>query len=403
MSRDSLYRDCNLQIILAITLIGVMGTTSIAPAFPQIVEALNISKTQVGLIIVAFTLPSVFLAPPFGLLADRFGRKRVLIPALLLFGIAGSACALSRSFSLLIFLRVLSGVGSAGLTSVNLTVLGDLFTGERRTAAMGLNGTVLSAGAAGYPLLGGILATFGWYYPFLLCLAALPVAILAWRSLHCPPAEKSGGLGQYLSGAWHYIRRLRTISAFLGGTTGFILLYGAIFTYLTLYLDSAFQASPVLIGVITASLSVATAVASALLGRLSRNLSLADIVKIGFIFCAVGLGPIPFVPHLGFMFVFPLLFGAGFGFIFPCVQTYIAGVAPSQYRAALMALNSTMFRLGHTLGPLVVGLAYTWGDFKGAFLFSAGLALAAATVGFIGGKIMGPVTSPASTTIPRPS
>jgi MFS transporter, ACDE family, multidrug resistance protein len=73
-----------------------------------------------GLLITVFTLPGVFLTPVAGVLSDKFGRKTVLIPSLLLFGVAGGACALARDFELLLGLRVLQGVGAATLGATNV-------------------------------------------------------------------------------------------------------------------------------------------------------------------------------------------------------------------------------------------------------------------------------------------
>jgi ACDE family multidrug resistance protein len=113
----SLYFDPNLQIVFFITLIVVMGVSSISPALPEIQAAFGIPKAAVGLLIVVFTLPGVLFAPLFGVLADRYGRKTVLVPSLLLFGIAGSACSLVRDVDLLLALRFLQGIGAASLGS----------------------------------------------------------------------------------------------------------------------------------------------------------------------------------------------------------------------------------------------------------------------------------------------
>jgi len=134
---------------------AVLGVSSISPAFPRIMEALNISEAEVGMLIVAFTIPGVVLTPFIGILADRIGRKRILVPSLFLFGLAGGACALVTEFDTLIVLRVLQGIGATSLATLNLTILGDLFHGERRAAAIGLNASVLNIGIAAYPLLGG--------------------------------------------------------------------------------------------------------------------------------------------------------------------------------------------------------------------------------------------------------
>ena len=107
-----LYHDTNLQTVFAVTLIAVLGVSSISPAFPEIQEAFGISKPTVGLLIVVFTLLGVLFTPVLGVLAeDRFGRERFLVPSLLLFGIAGGVCTLARDFNLLLTLRFLQGIG----------------------------------------------------------------------------------------------------------------------------------------------------------------------------------------------------------------------------------------------------------------------------------------------------
>jgi MFS family permease len=80
-------------------LMAVLGTSTITPAFPTIVRELGVSSGQVGLLITVFTLPSIVMTPLLGVLSDRYGRKNILVPALLLFGIASGAFA--RDFSLL--------------------------------------------------------------------------------------------------------------------------------------------------------------------------------------------------------------------------------------------------------------------------------------------------------------
>ena len=92
-------------------------------------------------------MPGVFLTPVGDVLSYKFGRKTVLIPSLLLFVVAGGACALARDFELLLGLRVLQGVGAAALgATTNVTLIGELFAGRERTAALGYNSSVLSTG-----------------------------------------------------------------------------------------------------------------------------------------------------------------------------------------------------------------------------------------------------------------
>ncbi len=388
MSQVKLYKDRNLQILFGVTLMAVLGVSSITPAFPRIVDELQISRTDVGMLIVAFTLPGVVLAPFLGILGDRLGRKRILIPSLFLFGLAGGACALSQDFSILIVLRVLQGIGGTGLLSLSLAIIGDLFSGERRAEAMGLNASVLSVSTASYPLIGGALATFAWNYPFLLALAAIPIGFLVLQFLHNPEPRSNESLREYLTSIWSYLKNMRAISAFMAGIIGFTLLFGAYLTYFSLYLGNSFHASPFVIGSITASMSLTAALVASLLGRLTKIISVVNLINLGFTLCAIALVLLPFMPRLELLLIPTAIFGAGFGVIYPSLQIYIAGLAPSEYRAALMSMNTTMFRLGQTLGPLIIGVAYIYGDFKGAFLFAAGLALATAITGVIGRRII---------------
>lgn len=97
-----LLRDRNLQIIFGITLLAVMGVSSISSAFPAIVRDLGISNLDVAWLIIAFTLPGLVLSPFIGVLADRLGRKRILVPSILLFAVANTACAFTRDFNILI-------------------------------------------------------------------------------------------------------------------------------------------------------------------------------------------------------------------------------------------------------------------------------------------------------------
>jgi len=367
---------------------AVLGVASILPAFPTIIEELNISKTDVGMLISAFTFPAVILSPFIGILADKFGRRRVLVPSLFLFGLAGGACALTGEFNTLIILRVLQGMGGAALASLNVTILGDLYSGNRRAEAMGLNASVMGIGTAAYPIIGGALATLAWNYPFLLSLVAIPIGVIVLRSLHNPEPRSKQSLREYLGGTWGYLKNMRVAGAFMAGFILFVLLYGPYLTYLSLFLGCSFQASPFIIGAVLSCMSVATALVASQLGRIVKFVSEPNLIKLGFVLYTIALVLLPFMPRLGLMLIPVVIFGLGLGISGPSLLTYIAGLTPTEYRAGFMSVNGAMLRLGQTVGPLLFGLVYTYADFDGVFLYGAGLALATAIVGFIGGKLI---------------
>jgi len=131
-----------------------------------------VSAGRVGLLVTAFTFPGVILTTFAGILADRYGRLRIMIPGLILFAVAGAACVFATSLPMLIALRVVQGIGASPVGSINVTLIGDLFTGRQRTKAMGFNASVLSIGTAAYPVVGGALAMLAWSAPFGLAVLA---------------------------------------------------------------------------------------------------------------------------------------------------------------------------------------------------------------------------------------
>lgn len=354
---------------------AVLGVASITPAFPKIEKVLNISEQQVGLLITVFTLPGVILTPILGVLADRFGRKQILIPSLLLFGIAGTSCFFTRHFDLLLVFRFFQGIGAASLGSLNVTLIGDFFEGRDRATAMGYNASVLSVGTASYPAIGGALATIGWYFPFLLPSLAVPIALLALYSLRSPKPAKNKNLKEYLAKAWNGIKDKRVIGIFIASIFTFIILYGTYLTFLPFLLDSDFSASPLIIGLLMSVMSLTTAVTSSQLGKLSDKYSQQILLKAAFIIYASALIIIPLIPQLWLMIIPLILFGIGHGLNIPSLQTMLTNLAPVENRAAFMSLNGMVLRLGQTIGPLIMGFIFGLSGIAGVFYAGAAFAL----------------------------
>lgn len=373
--QKKIYRDKNLQVIFGVTLMAVLGVSSITPAFPRIIEQLGISAQNVGLLITVFTFPGVLLTPVLGVLADRFGRKRILIPSLLLFGLAGGACAFSRNFNLLLILRFFQGMGAASLGSLNVTIIGDLYSGKKRTEAMGYNTSVLSVGTASYPAIGGAMATLGWYYPFALSFMGVPIGFLVLFSLKNPEPRNEQNLKVYLKNALKSMRNWRVAGLFLASIVTFIILYGTYLTYFPILMGNLFGASPLVIGLIMSAMSLTTAFTSSQLRNLSKLSPEKNLFKIAFIIYALALVSIIFVPNLLFMLVPVALFGVAQGINIPSIQTLLVRLAPMDHRGIFMSINGMVLRLGQTLGPVLMGSVFgVWG-MDGVFYAGACLSL----------------------------
>ena len=327
-NRSPVYLDKNLLIIFSITLMGILGVSSVTPAFPKLAQELNVPPQDIGLLVTVFTFPSILLTPIIGVLADRLGRKKILVPSLMLFGIAGVACAFVRDFNLLLILRFIEGMSAASLNSLNVTLIGDLYSGKERTAAIGYNASVSSVGTATYPTIGGAIAVMGWNYPFMLPIFAIPIGLLVLFSLKNPEPKSKQNFIEYLRNAWGSVRNKQFFGIFFSTVVTFMLLYGAFITYLPIVMKNSFDASAFSIGIILSSMSATITVTSLQFGRLSRKFSSRSLIRASFVIFAIAIAIIPLIHSFWLLLISTMIFGVGLGIGFPSIQTLLAEMAP---------------------------------------------------------------------------
>lgn len=370
-SQPRLLRDVNLYIIFGITLTAVMGVSSIAPAFPSIADAMHVSAQQIGLLITFFTLPGIFITPVLGILADRFGRKIVLVPSLFLFGIAGTACAFATSFDQMLFFRALQGMGSASLGALNLTLIGDLYSGNQRATAMGYNGSVLSIGTAFYPAVGGALAVIGWHYPFFLSLLAIPVGLFVLTNLEKTGSNGGLNMSQIFSNVASSLVSKKVIPLFVGIFLTFIMLYGGYITFFTILLDEKFGQNSLWIGIILSGSSFMTAYASSQLGKLTERFSEVNLIRTAAVLYLSIFLMLPLVENIWWFTIPVIIFGAAQGINIPSILNLLTGYADKEYRAAFLSVNWVVMRMGQALGPYLLGLVYAGISLNATFYAAA--------------------------------
>ena len=372
---SSVLKDKNLHIIFAVTLMAVLGVASIAPAFPSIRTNLKIDDGQIGWLITYFTFPGIILSPFMGILADRLGRKNVLVPSLILFAIAGGACTFTKNFQVLLLLRFLQGIGAASLGSVNVTIVGDLYNGKRRIEAMGYNASILSIGTAAYPALGGLLAHWGWQFPFLLPLLALPVAFFVILKLKNPEPDEHIELRRYLFNTWKNINKPDVWALFTISVLIFVVLYGAHITYFPMMMVDRFTKNTVVIGMFMSGFSVFTAITSSQMKKINSVITVRTQLMIGFALYFITMLILANTYSWILLLVPVITFGIGHGIVIPAVQNLLVSYAPMKERAGFMSINTMVLRIGQTLGPLIMGLLYLAGGISLAFLGGAIAAL----------------------------
>ena len=373
--KRKIYLDTNLQIIFGITLTYIMGVSSITPAFPKIVKELNISAKDVGLLIAVFSFPGILLTPFLGVIADRWGRKRIIIPSLMLFGIAGGLCFFVRDFKLLLILRLIQGIGAAPLGSLTVTIIGDLYSRKELVAAMGYNSSVRSIGSASYPAIGGALAMMGWHYPFILPVIAVPIGFLVLFNLKTPEPENEVHIREHLNIVWKKLRNRQVVGLLVIGIIIFVMLFGSYMTCFPLLLGNSFGLSSLIIGLIMAGVSLIAAVTSSQLGKIIKLFSKKIILKISFILYALALSIIPLISQPWLFFIPIIIFGIAHGMNIPVIQALFAEAAPLKYRATFMSVSGMTFRVGQTLGPLLMGMVISIWGIGGAFYAGAGLSI----------------------------
>ncbi len=358
----------NLTIIYLTTLMAVLGVASLAPAFPAISEHYNISITTVTLLITVFTLPGIFLAPIIGIFADHIGRKPILIASLLVFGFSGLACFFIKDWQIILALRFFQGIGAAALGSLNVTLIGDLFSGKKRGEIMGYNASVLSVGTALYPAIGGALAMAGWHFPFLLPGLSLPIAVLTVFWLNNPEPKKQVSIKKYLSNTWININKKTVWGIFLVNILLFVILYGAFLSFFPQLLKERLQASTFQIGLLMSAFSFVTAITASQKKRFDNRIPAKGQLLLGIVFYIATMLLLSLANdwwHLAFPLV---LFGLGHGILIPGIQTLLVGFAPLNERAGFMSINSMVLRIGQTFGPLIIGFFYALGGISIAFL-----------------------------------
>ncbi|WFS61855.1 MFS transporter [Pseudodesulfovibrio thermohalotolerans] len=366
-----IYLDRNLQFVFGVTLMAVLGVSSIIPALPDIMKGLHLGPVQIGLVISSFTLPGVLFSPLVGILADRMGRKVLLVPSLFIFSGFGFACFFAQTMQQLLILRFFQGVGAAPLGVLYSTMIGDLYHGPERGQAMGYNASVLAMGTAGYPALGGFLALLGWNYPFLLPLLAIPLGLAILFFMNTPEPQKTGSLKEYFSDAFRRMKTRETMALFATTLLTFIILYGPLVTYLPILLSHRFSASPATIGLVFLVASGFTGIASFQLGKLTQRFGQRSLLMAAAVLYGLAMALTPYAPSL-LMTIPPVIcFGLAQGLNIPTVMTMLTTIAPMEQRGAFMAANGLLLRLAQTIAPMIMGGLYAlsgmsavyWGGF----------------------------------------
>lgn len=167
----AVFPSIMLPMFLAVT-----DSTIVASALPQIAATIG-DVERISWIVVGYLLANTVAAPVYGYLGDTFGRRALMVAALVLFILASILCAISPTVLLLTGSRVLQGLGGGGLMSLSQALIGEAVPPRQRGHYQGYLSAVVTASSAFGPVAGGFLTqTFGWRSVFLV---NVPLGLIA--------------------------------------------------------------------------------------------------------------------------------------------------------------------------------------------------------------------------------
>lgn len=379
MNSPSVLRNKQLWLIFGITTIAVMGVASFMSAYPKIAEFFKVTPDRVALVSTIFTLPGLLLTPVFGILADRIGRKKIIVPALILFGLSGFSIIFVRDFDLFLILIFFQGVGAAPLGALNLTLISDKFQNGDRAAALGYNGTVLNLSTTIYPFLGGILAGFGWYYPFLLPLLAIVIMFLLVFFLEDNYTSQSG-ISDYFSGIIITLKNVKILLILTLALFTFLILFGTLISFLPFLINNMGVKNPIFIGMQIATMSIMAAVSSSQLKRLNSLLQQKHILIISFSLYLISLLMIIYIRNPYLLFLASAIYGLGHGVNIPTLVSILSNSVPRDQLAGIMSLHRASSLLGQTSAPVIFAVFFREFGIYSTFLLGAVIALIAIVI-----------------------
>ena len=344
-------------VIISITLTGILANVLVTPVAPDIAAAFDAGASGVGLILGATTAPGILLAPIIGVLADRYGRRIVVVPCLTVFGISGGLAAFAPSFEALLALRFVQGCGAAGLINLAVVIIGDHWDGIDRARMIGRNAAALTASIAVLPPLGGALAAAGgWRVTFLPYWIGLVTAIAAWRVL--PPSTRGEGtLREQLRRAVPYLRDPTVVGATGMTFVLFVVIFGLFLTVLPVHLDQEFGMNAAGRGLVLAVPAITSTATALVLGRLRARVGVRRLMMVGSVTIGGGIAILAGAPTVPVLLLGPLVYGFGEGVLIPTLQDLVSGVPPASSRGSVVAVFVGVTRLGQTVGPIACGFA----------------------------------------------
>jgi DHA1 family multidrug resistance protein-like MFS transporter len=292
-----ILRNRPFIVVWLAVLISIAGIGMVSPLLAKFAEEMGATGSWLGLIFSGYAFTQIPLMPVVGRLADRFGKKLFLSLGLLVYAMAAAGYLWAPGYRELFLFRLLSGAGAAMVIPTAYAYIGELTPQGREGRYMGLFNIALVAGYGIGPTLGGVVydgfgmdATFASMcimsgIGFLVVLLLLPAGTSTAR----PLPDKSPAVGFSTLLKDQTMRGVITYHLMWG------LGYGAVFTFLPIFLTTVRGTSLAQVGILLSVRSVLNGTLNYPYGWLADRMNRVFLVSVGLVMMAVGIFLIPWV------------------------------------------------------------------------------------------------------------
>lgn len=357
----------DLVSLASIPLVMTLGNSMLIPVLPTIEKELQISSFQVSMIITVYSVVAIFLIPIAGYLSDQYGRKRIIIPSLIIAALGGLLSGwvswqVDDPYHLIIVGRLLQGAGAAGAAPIVMPLVGDIFKNESDVSnGLGVIETSNTFGKVLSPILGAVLASVVWFMPFfafpIFCLISILMMTFLVKSprLLAKPAKLNVFLRSIKytfknEGKWLY-------AVFAIGCICMFVLFGVLF-YLSTMLEEQHNIVGIKKGIILAIPLAALCISSYITGKgIGQEKQRMKIVTaIGLVILTIANFSVAFSKDIYVLLTAMFASGLGIGFVLPSLDALVTEGVEKKQRGTITSVYSSMRFVGVALGPPIFAL-----------------------------------------------
>lgn len=357
----------------------VMAIIALAPTLPTLLAHFHDvpnAKLMVPLLITAPSACIALFAPGAGIIADRFGRRKLLLWSMAFYGAGGLMPFVIDNFWAVVAGRVVIGIGEAGVLTVVNTLLADYYEEKERHRWLMIQGVVGSVLGTVTIASSGFLAAQGWQYPFLVYAVAIPILLASLMFLFEPEPRKKAAGPVVATTPFPYMIALMVC----GVTVILSTIYYVQVINFSLLLKELGVDNPKSIGLSMAIPSIGVPI-GAVLFKLTTRYGAGTQIFLVFAGYAIGLGGIGMAPDYKVALAFAFVQQLANGLIVPALIAWTQSKFSFEHRGRGMGWWASSFFVAQFLSPAVVNMMRGWvGDLQGAFVAFGVIAAVCAVV-----------------------